>query len=330
MRYGAAFLLSLVFALYWTPLMRKAALQLGIVDKPDGQLKKHQNATPYLGGLAVFMSFLLTVGVFTDFGQETLGLLLSGSIALMVGLLDDFGAMTPSQKLLGQTLAALVLVKSGIYIKLEFIPLWLAVPLTVLWVVAVTNALNIIDILDGLAAGVATIAALSIAIANFMAGRYAVCLMSLILAGAVLGFLRHNFHPATIYLGDAGSLFIGFMLAALSMNAGYTRANLLAVISPVLIMGIPLFDLALVMWIRWRNGIPVMKGSPDHFALRLRRLKLSVRETAVTTYIIGALLSGVALLLSQVTLMWAVATMCGTLCAACLSAYLLMKVDMHS
>ena len=330
MRYGAAFLLSLVFALYWTPLMRKAALQLGIVDKPDGQLKKHQNATPYLGGLAVFMSFLLTVGVFTDFGQETLGLLLSGSIALMVGLLDDFGAMTPAQKLLGQTLAAVVLVKSGIYIKLEFIPLWLAVPLTVLWVVAVTNALNIIDILDGLAAGVATIAALSIAIANFMAGRYAVCLMSLILAGAVLGFLRHNFHPATIYLGDAGSLFIGFMLAALSMNAGYTRANLLAVISPVLIMGIPLFDLALVMWIRWRNGIPVMKGSPDHFALRLRRLKLSVRETAVTTYIIGALLSGVALLLSQVTLMWAVATMCGTLCAACLSAYLLMKVDMHS
>jgi len=330
MRYGAAFLLSLAFALYWTPLMRKAALQLGIVDKPDGQLKKHQNATPYLGGLAVFMSFLLTVGVFTDFGQETLGLLLSGSIALMVGLLDDFGAMTPAQKLLGQTLAAVVLVKSGIYIKLEFIPLWLAVPLTVLWVVAVTNALNIIDILDGLAAGVATIAALSIAIANFMAGRYAVCLMSLILAGAVLGFLRHNFHPATIYLGDAGSLFIGFMLAALSMNAGYTRANLLAVISPVLIMGIPLFDLALVMWIRWRNGIPVMKGSPDHFALRLRRLKLSVRETAVTTYIIGALLSGVALLLSQVTLMWAVATMCGTLCAACLSAYLLMKVDMHS
>ena len=330
MRYGAAFILSFVFALYWTPLMRKAAQQLGIVDKPDGKLKKHENATPYLGGLAVYMAFLLTVGVFTDFGQDTLGLLLSGSIALMVGLLDDFGAMTPAQKLLGQLLAAVVLVKSGIYIKLEFIPVWLAIPLTVAWVIAVTNALNIIDILDGLAAGVSAIAALSIAIANFMAGRYAVCLLSIILAGAILGFLRHNFHPATIYLGDAGSLFIGFMLAALSMNAGYTRANLLAVISPVLILGIPLFDLMLVVWIRWRNGIPVMKGSPDHFALRLRRMKLSVRETAVTTYIVGALLSGVGLLLSQVTLMWAVATMGGTVCAACLSAYLLLKVDMHS
>jgi len=248
----------------------------------------------------------------------------------MVGLIDDFGAMSAPQKLMGQALAAIVLVRSGIYIKLEFLPTWAAIPLTVFWILAVTNALNIIDILDGLAAGVATIAALSIAIANFMAGRHAVALMSLVLAGAILGFLRHNFHPAKIYLGDAGSLFIGFMLAALSMNAGYTRANLLAVLSPVLILGIPLFDLMLVMWIRWRNGIPMMKGSPDHFALRLRRLKLSVRETAVTAYIIGALLSGVALLLSQITLSWAIATMCGTLSAAGLMAYLLMKVDMRS
>ena len=329
MRYAAAFILSFVFALYWTPLMRKAALQLGIVDRPDGLLKNHRDPVPYLGGIAVFMAFLFSVGMFTDFGQETLGLLLSGSIALMVGLLDDFGAMTPSQKLLGQTLAALVLIKSGIYIKLEFLPIWLAIPLTVLWILAVTNALNIIDILDGLAAGVSVIAALSIAIANFMAGRYAVAFLSLVLAGAILGFLRHNFYPAKIYLGDAGSLFIGFMLAALSMNAGYTRANLLAVLSPVLILGIPLFDLTLVMWIRWRNGIPMMKGSPDHFALRLRRL-LSVRETAVTAYIIGALLSGIALLISQISLEWALATMGGTLSAACLSAYLLMKVDMRS
>src|SRR5215470_18833467 len=328
-RYGAALILSFLFALCWTPLMRKTALHLGIVDKPDGSLKKQEDATPYLGGLAVFMAFLFTVGVLTDFGPEILGLLLSGSIALLVGLLDDFGAMTPTQKLLGETLAALVLIKSGTYIKLEFLPLWIAIPLTVLWILAVTNALNIIDILDGLASGVSVIAAVSIAIANFMAGRNSVAFLSLVLAGSVLGFLRHNFHPAKIYLGDAGSLFIGFMLAALSMNAGYTRVNLLAVISPVLILGIPLFDLMLVMFIRWRKGIPMTKGSPDHFALRLRRIKLSVRETAVTTYIIGVLLSGVALLMSQVTLAWAAGTMFGALSAACLSAYLLLKVDMR-
>src|SRR5215813_14094467 len=310
-RYGAAFILSLIFSLYWTPLIRKAALQLGIVDQPDGLLKRHKNAVPYLGGIAVFMSFLFTVGVFTDFSQETLGLLLSGSIALMVGLVDDFGAMSPFQKLLGQTLAALVLIKSGIYIKLEFLPLWVAIPLTVFWILSVTNALNIIDILDGLAAGVSVIAAVSIAIANFMAGRNAVGFLCIVLAGSILGFLRHNFYPAKIYLGDAGSLFIGFMLAALSLNAGYTRANLLAVVSPVLMLGVPLFDLSLVMWIRWRNGLPVMKGSPDHFALRLRRCKLSVRETAITTYIAGVILSGAAHLMSQLKLEWAVATMFG-------------------
>ncbi len=328
--HAAAFILSFVFALYWTPLMRRAALQLGIVDTPDGNLKKHDAAVPYFGGVAVFTAFLLTVGVLTDFSQETLGLLLSGSIALMVGLIDDFGVLTPPQKLLGQTLAALVLVKSGTFIKLEFLPIWLAIPLTVLWILAVTNALNIIDIMDGLASGVASIAAMAIGIANIMAGRSAQAFLSIVLAGAILGFLRHNFHPAKIYLGDAGSLFVGFMLAALSMNAGYTRSNLLAVISPVLILGIPLFDLSLVMFIRWRKGLPMTKGSPDHFALRLRRCKLSVRETAVTTYIIGVLLAGVALLMSQVTLEWAVATMGGTLSLACLSAYLLMKVDMTS
>src|SRR3972149_10342685 len=224
--YGAAFFLSFVFALYWTPLMRKAALQLGIIDRPDGRLKNQDMAVPYFGGVAVYVAFLLTVGVFSDFGQETLGLLLSGSIALMVGLIDDFGVLTPSQKLLGQALAALVLVKSGTYIKLSFLPLWAAVPLTVVWVLAVTNALNVIDILDGLAAGVAVIAAISIAIANFMAERFSVAFLCLVLAGATAGFLRHNFHPAKIYLGDAGSLFIGFMLAAASMNASKTRVTL--------------------------------------------------------------------------------------------------------
>jgi UDP-GlcNAc:undecaprenyl-phosphate GlcNAc-1-phosphate transferase len=208
------------------------------------------------------------------------------------------------------------------------VPFWLSIPLTVLWILAVSNALNIIDIMDGLAAGVSTIAAIAIATANHMAGRQPQAFICLVLAGATLGFLRHNFYPAKIYLGDAGSLFIGFMLAALSMNAGYTRINLLASISPILILGIPLFDLALVIFIRWRNGVPVTKGSPDHFALRLRRCKLSVRETAITAYIISVLLAGTALLMSQVTLEWAVATMSGTLSLACLSAYLLLKVDM--
>lgn len=327
-KHAAAFALSLVFALWWTPVIRRAALQLGILDSPDGKLKTHQTAVPYLGGLAVYVAFLLTAGVFTDFGVEALGLLLSGTIALIVGLIDDFGVLTPHQKLLGQALAALVLVRSGIYIRLSYIPWWLGVPLTVLWILVVVNAINIIDILDGLAAGVAAIAAFAIAIANFLAGRESVALLSIVLCGALLGFLRHNFCPAKIYLGDAGSLFIGFMLASLSMNAGYTQTNDLAAISPVLILGVPLFDLGLVILIRWRKGIPVMKGSPDHFALRLRRAGLSVRETAVVTYVAGFLLAGTALLMSHVTLQWAAAILAAMAIVAGLSTFLLSKVNM--
>jgi len=329
-RYAVAFMLSALWAVYATPLMRKAALQLGIVDRPDGKLKQHDSAVPYLGGMAVFMAFLLTVGMLTDFDKETLGLLLSGSIALMVGLIDDFGVLTPWQKLIGQSVAALILIRSGTFIKLVLLPSYVAIPLTVLWILAVTNAFNLIDIMDGLASGVAAVAALSIAAANFMAHRDSQAFLAVVLAGAALGFLRHNFHPARIFLGDAGSMFVGFMLAALSMNAGYTRVNLLAVVSPALILGIPFFDLVLVMWIRWRLGIPMSEGSPDHFALRLRRCSLSVRETAVTTYVVAALLGGVALLMSQVTLAWAAATIVGTLLAGVLSAYLLLKVDMRS
>src|SRR5436190_1962951 len=240
-RYSIGFVLSFVFALCFTPMMRKAALQLGIVDKPDGKLKQHGNTIPYLGGIAVFAAFLFAVAVFPDFNDgETLGLLLAGCIALLVGLIDDFGALTPSQKLLGQALAALVLIKSGTYIKLAFLPIYVAVPLTIFWILAVTNAFNIIDIMDGLASGVAAVAAISIAAANYMAGRDSQAFLAVVLAGAVVGFLRHNFHPARIFLG------------------------------------------------------------------------------------------GTALLMSQIRLEWAVATMGGTMSLACLTAYLLMKVDMRA
>jgi len=330
MWFAAAFLLSLASGLYWTPVMARTARQLGIVDKPDGHLKSHPDAVPYLGGLAVFVSFLAGVGIFTSFAQETLGLLLSGTIVLMVGLIDDFGAMTPRQKLAGQTLAALVLIKSGIYIKLEFLPVSVAIPLTVLWILSVTNAFNIIDVMDGLAGGVGALAAVVIAVANLMVGRDSIALLSIVLAGAVLGFLRSNFHPAKIYLGDSGSLFIGFMLAALSMNAGYTRFNLVAAISPALILGVPLFDLAFVMYARWRKGIPVMKGSPDHFALRLQRCRLSVRETAVVSYAMTGLLGGTALLISQIPFQLATAMIAGAVSIALITAFLLMKVDVSS
>src|SRR5690606_40215826 len=140
-----------------------------------------------------------------------------------------------------------------------------------------------------------------------------------------MGFLRHNFHPARIYLGDAGSLFVGFMLAALSMNAGYTRVNVIAALSPVLILGIPLFDLALVVYIRWRSGRPITQGSPDHYALRLRRCRLSVRATTCISYAAAALLGAAALLMSLAPAELAAATAAAALSAAVVSAWFLIK-----
>ena len=326
----AVFLLSLAFALCWTPLMRKAALRLAIVDRPDGELKQHGAPVPYLGGVAIFAAFLMAVGILAGFKDGgTTGLLLSGGIVLLTGLIDDFSALTPFQKMLGQALAAFVLVRSGTCIKFGPLPVYLAMPLTVFWLLAVTNAFNIIDIMDGLASGVAVIAAVAIAIANHVAGHEPRALLAVALAGASMGFLQCNFHPAKIFLGDAGSMFMGFTLAALSLSSVSATAGMPAILSPLLVLGVPLFDLLLVMFIRWKRGIPMTKGSPDHFALRLRRLGLSVPQTVLAAYSAGVIVGSAGLLMGKVRLAGAIGIAGVTVSLACFSAVLLMKADMR-
>jgi UDP-GlcNAc:undecaprenyl-phosphate GlcNAc-1-phosphate transferase len=233
-----AFVLALVLALYTTPLMRQAAIRFGIVDRPDGRLKTQREPVPYLGGLAIYLSFLLALTATLRFDStEVLGLLLAGAIVLILGLVDDFGVLTPKIKLAGQVVAVATLMNASIYIKLSFLPPFVAIGLSFLWLLAITNAFNIIDVMDGLAAGVAAAAAavlFLIAVAN---GRttYAVCLAAL--CGALCGFLRFNLPPARIYMGDAGSLFVGLLLGALSMNNSYTRRNLVASLAPIVILG---------------------------------------------------------------------------------------------
>lgn len=322
-----AFALSFLLALYLTPLFRRAALKFGIMDKPGG-LKKHTEPVPYLGGLAVYLSFLLATGVVHQYSREVLGILLAGAIIVILGLIDDLGVLSPPVKLLGQFIAACVLVKASIFIKLTILPVWIAIPLTVLWVMAITNAFNLIDVMDGLASGVGAIAALLLVVVNYRSGRELIVPLSFALAGSLLGFLRYNFQPAKIYLGDAGSLFIGLMLAALSMNGAYTRVSLWGVVAPVLILGVPVFDMFLVMYIRFCRGMPIMQGSPDHFALRLRKWRLSVRQTVVASYCAAATLGVVALLMTRISASAAIATLSLTLFVCVSIAYALKKVDM--
>ena len=309
-------------------MFRAAALKFGIVDRPGGPLKRQSEPVPYLGGLAVYLSFLLTTAFIYQYSREVLGILLAGAIIVILGLIDDLGVLNPSVKLLGQLVAATVLVKASIYIKLSILPAWAAVALTILWVMAITNAFNLIDIMDGLASGVGAIAALVLVIINYRSGKELIVPLSVALAGSLIGFLRHNFRPAKIYLGDAGSLFIGLMLAALSMNGAYTRVSLVGVLAPILILGVPVFDMLLVIYIRFRRGIPVMQGSSDHFALRLRKWRLSVVQTVVSSYFVAFLLGLVALVLIRLDAIAALAIVI-LVCAACLSVgYYLKKIDM--
>jgi UDP-GlcNAc:undecaprenyl-phosphate/decaprenyl-phosphate GlcNAc-1-phosphate transferase len=322
------FILSFLLSLYLTPVFREAALKFGIMDKPGGHLKKQEEPVPYLGGLAVYLSFLLTTGFIYQYSREVLGILLAGAIIVILGLVDDLGVLSPPVKLLGQLIAATVLIKASIYIKLSILPPWVAVALTILWVMAITNAFNLIDIMDGLASGVGAIAALVLVIINYQSGKELVVPLSVALAGSLMGFLRHNFKPAKIYLGDTGSLFIGLMLAALSMNGAYTRVSLAGVLAPILILGVPIFDMLLVMHIRFRRGIPIMHGSPDHFALRLRKWRLSVEQTVVSSYFVALLLGLAALVLIRVGTIAALSIIL-LVCVVCLSlGYYLKKIDM--
>ena len=327
--YFLTFTLAFLVSLYVTPLVKKAALQFGIIDKPDGKLKQHKTPVAYLGGLAVYISFLISLAFTFSFDQEVLGILLAGTIIVVLGLIDDFGVLSHVIKLFGQSIAILVLIRSGIYIRLEFIPWYVSFPLSFFWLIGITNAFNLIDVMDGLSAGVAFICSLILFVVGIWNDSITIAIMAISLAGSLLGFLRYNYEPAKIYLGDTGSMFIGMMMGALAMIGDYTPKTVLACLTPVIILGVPIFDTLFVMYIRWRRGLHVIAGSPDHFALRLRKWKLSTKQTVSASYAITAILGGVGLLMMQVTsdymILWSILFLT---IAALLIAYYLKKIDM--
>ena len=315
---------------WFTPRLREAAIRFGIVDHPDGQLKTQREPVPYLGGLAIALAFLLTLALMSgiEFSQNVLGMLLAGSIVVVLGLVDDLGGLGPWTKLFGQMVAVLVLLKSGVYIKLAFLPVEVALPLSAVWLLAVTNAFNLIDIMDGLACGTAAIASAILLVFAHLDGNFPAATLLAGLVGSCLGFLRYNFEPARIYMGDTGSMFLGLMLGALAMNNSYTELNPLAALGPALILGVPLFDMLFVMYIRRRRGMPMMLGSPDHFALRLRRWRLTTRQTVLGSYAATAFLGGAALAMSLVSLEAAAMVLGGVVLLAVVTGILLRRIDM--
>jgi UDP-GlcNAc:undecaprenyl-phosphate GlcNAc-1-phosphate transferase len=326
--YFLTFALAFFLSLYLTPLVRKAALQFGIVDKPDGKLKQQRSPVAYLGGLAIYLSFLMSLALTFSFDKEVLGLLLAGTIIVVLGLIDDFGVLSPVVKLCGQCIAVFALIRSGIYIKLEFIPWYVAFPLSFFWLIGIINAFNIIDVMDGLSSGVAFTCSLTLFVVGVLNGSIVIAIMAIALGGSLLGFLRYNFEPAKIYLGDTGSMFIGMMMGSLAMIGNYTSNNIIACLAPVIILGVPIFDTFFVTYIRWRRGMTIITGSPDHFALRLRKWRLSTRQTVIASYFISAMLGCAALFMMKVFVYSAILIIIILISIALLTGYFLKKIDM--
>jgi UDP-GlcNAc:undecaprenyl-phosphate GlcNAc-1-phosphate transferase len=298
--YLLCFLLALGVSLVATPLLRALALKIGILDHPFSDVKTHKQPTPYLGGLGVALGMavaLLFARTCTNFPTGTLrslrGLMMGGSIVLLLGLIDDIKpkGLGYRFKFLVQFVAALCLLSFDI--RIHFIhPAWFADFLTIVWVVGIINAVNIIDIMDGLASGIAAIACLGFFFISLPSEQIYVNFAATALAGALLGFIPYNLSRRyKIFLGDTGSLFVGFTLAALSMGTSYTHVNNAGVFCPLLILGIPIYDTLLVTVLRLRKGMSPFLGSHDHYALRLEKHGFYREEILLLSYAFSLLLT---------------------------------------
>lgn len=270
-----------LFSLFMTPLVRFIAIKMDILDHPSTSVKTHTEPVPYLGGVAIFISFLVSlflVRYLTAFPSGTLrslrGILLGGVLIFSMGLADDVkkGGLHYSTKFMIQILAAVMLIRFGV--RLQFIdPPWLAYAFTIIWIVGITNAFNIIDIMDGLSSGVGIIASFAFLFISLPTEEIYVNFAAVALAGAALGFIPYNLSKRfRIFMGDCGSLFLGFLLGALSMGTSYGKENSWGVFAPILILGVPIFDTSLVFFLRIKRGISPFLGSKDHFPLRMEKL----------------------------------------------------------
>ncbi|MCX7838739.1 MAG: undecaprenyl/decaprenyl-phosphate alpha-N-acetylglucosaminyl 1-phosphate transferase [Anaerolineae bacterium] len=286
------FATALVFALGATPLARLIALRADVVDRPNAR-KIHATPMPRLGGVAMYGAFIVALILFADrfYVSQMISILVGATWVSFLGLWDDRVGLAASWKLIGQIAGALILVLTGVSVELfPYAPLNIAI--TVLWVVGITNALNLLDNMDGLSGGVAAIAAGFFLLIAALNGQYLVAMLSAALLGAALGFLVYNFNPARIFMGDAGSLFLGFLLAAVGIKLRFLHLPVIATwFIPILVLGVPIFDTTLVVISRLRRGVnPLTTPGTDHTSHRLVARGLTRRAAVVRLYLVASAL----------------------------------------
>lgn len=298
--YGAAAALLIVVAL--TPAVGGMARLLGVVDEPGGR-RVNRRAVPRLGGLALFLGFVVPGLAFLELNRDARGLLLGAALATTVGAIDDFRGLDWWGKLLGQGAAAAVPVAFGTWVTrftfpvvgVHELPEWVGMPLTVLGIVAIMNMVNFLDGLDGLAAGVAAIAGFTFCVIALSLDKPETALVGAIVFGACLGFLRHNFYPARIFMGDSGALLLGFVLATESVQGLLKTAALATLVLPLLVLAIPIIDTSFVIAKRLKYRQPVWLGDRTHLHHRFVNIGFSQRRAVVYLYAWCGTLAGAAL-----------------------------------
>ncbi len=300
---------AFALALIVTPVAKGAALRLGLVDQPSVR-KVHSAPMPLLGGLAIYAATIFALLIFWTWDKDSriqvVSIVTGATLLAVVGLLDDWGKLNAQVKLaVGMPAAGVILILSGVHFTFFSIPL-LNYAATIFWVMGITSAMNLLDNMDGLSSGITAIASaffLWLAASN---GQFLVSVLAACLLGASLGFLRYNFSPAVIFMGDGGSLFIGFLLAVLSIKLRLPGDAAVTWLVPVLILGVPVFDTSLVIFSRLKRGlIPMSSPGKDHLSHRLVVWGLKHRQAVVLLYGLAIVLGVIGVLISQVTLLTA-------------------------
>lgn len=304
-----SFILAAVISLLVTPLVRKLAFKVGALDIPKDNRRVHNKPMPLMGGLAIYTSFVISALIFLPLNKALISILVGGTIILISGIIDDIKELSPKGKILFQIAAAVVLILGDIKIDAVTNPFGypgsvilldgFSIPLTIFWVVGITNTLNLIDGLDGLAAGVTTIASLAFLCVAREFSYLSIMIVSAIIAGSCLGFLPYNFNPAKIFMGDTGALFLGFILAALSIEGVMKSVATIAVIVPIIILGLPIFDTTFAIFRRLLNGKSIAEADKGHLHHRLMARGYSQRKTVLILYAISATFGLIAILVSE-------------------------------
>jgi UDP-GlcNAc:undecaprenyl-phosphate GlcNAc-1-phosphate transferase len=293
-----SFIVAFLVTYFLVPVVCKIANSLGIIDQPDGVIKKHEKATPYLGGVAVYMGFISSIALFSCLESSLFSLLVGSTVLLFVGLLDDLNPMKPYQKFLGQIIAAICFINGGFFLKEQFFQenYMIALPISLLWILTIINAFNLVDVMDGLATTIAIGSAFIFAFVALFFQLQAPALLLSALLGALVAFLWYNKPTAKIYLGDAGSLFLGGVLACVPFLFKWGVYNPYGYLAPAVILAIPLLEISTLVIIRTYKGIPFFRASPDHFSIYLRSKGWSKNFILVYVGLISLVLLGITLL----------------------------------